>query len=317
MQMKKLFAGDPSAPDVSVVGLGCNNFGMRIDEAQTRTVVHKALDAGINFFDTAEMYGGDGVSEEYLGKALGSRRGEILLTTKFGYSPLDGSRGNIIKSVEGSLKRLGTDYLDLYQIHKPDPETPIEETLEAMDKLVRDGKVRHIACSNYSGAQLDEARAASAKGGFAPYVTAQSQYSLLNREVEDEVLPACRKHGIGFLPFFPLESGLLTGKYKRGVAAPEGTRLSDERFAGRFLKEESFDVVERLEAFAKARGHTILELALSWLVSKPEVVCVIAGATKPEQIEQNIAAARWSLSEDEFAQVDRLTRTTQPARVDS
>ena len=313
MQMKKLFAGDPSAPEVSVVGLGCNNFGMRIDEAQTGIVVNKAIDAGINFFDTAEMYGGGGVSEEYLGKALGSRRGEILLTTKFGYSPPDGSRGNIVKSLEGSLKRLRTDYLDLYQIHKPDPETPIEETLEAMDSLVQQGKVRYIGCSNYSGAQLDEARAASAKGGFAPYVTLQNGHSLLNREVEDEVLPACREHGVGFIPFFPLESGLLTGKYKRGETAPEGTRLSDERFAGRFLKQERFDVVERLEAFAKARGHTLLELALSWLVSKPEVVCVIAGATKPEQIDQNIAAAQWTLSEEEFAEVDELTRSPQPA----
>jgi len=311
--MKKLFAGDPSAPEVSAVGLGCNNFGMRIDETQTGIVVNKAIDAGINFFDTAEMYGGGGVSEEYLGKALGSRRGEILLTTKFGYSPPDGSRGNIVKSLEGSLKRLGTDYLDLYQIHKPDPKTPIEETLEAMDSLVRQGKVRYIGCSNYSGAQLDEARAASAKGGFAPYVTVQNGHSLLNREVEDEVLPACREHGVGFIPFFPLESGLLTGKYKRGETAPEGTRLSDERFAGRFLKQERFDVVERLEAFAMAQGHTLLELALSWLVSKPEVVCVIAGATKPEQIDQNIAAAQWTLSEDEFAQVDRLTRTPQTA----
>lgn len=313
MRMKKLFAGDPSAPEVSVVGLGCNNFGMRIDETQTGIVVNKAIDAGINFFDTAEMYGGGGVSEEYLGKALGSRRGEILLTTKFGYSPPDGSRGNIVKSLEGSLKRLGTDYLDLYQIHKPDPKTPIEETLEAMDSLVRDGKVRYIGCSNYSGAQLDEARAASAKGGLTPYVTVQNGYSLLNREVEDEVLPACREHGVGFIPFFPLESGLLSGKYKRGVAPAEGMRLSDERFAGRFLKQERFDVVERLEAFAMGQGHTLLELALSWLVSKPEVVCVIAGATKPEQIDQNIAAAQWTLSEDEFAEVDRLTRTPQPA----
>ncbi len=313
MQMKKLFAGDKAAPDVSVIGLGCNNFGMRIDEAQTGIVVNKAIDAGINFFDTAEMYGGGGVSEEYLGKALGSRRGEIILTTKFGYSPPDGSRGNIVKSLERSLKRLRTDYLDLYQIHKPDPETPIEETLEAMDSLVRQGKVRYIGCSNYSGAQLDEARAASDKGGFAPYVTLQNGHSLLNREVEDEVLPACRAHGVGFIPFFPLESGLLTGKYKRGETAPEGTRLSDERFAGRFLKQERFDVVERLEAFAKARGHTLLELALSWLVSKPEVVCVIAGATKPEQIDQNIAAAQWTLSEEEFAEVDELTRSPQPA----
>ncbi len=312
MQMKKLFAGDKAAPDVSVIGLGCNNFGMRIDEAQTGIVVNKAIDAGINFFDTAEMYGGGGVSEEYLSKALGSRRGEILLTTKFGYSP-DGSRENITKSIEGSLKRLRTDYLDLYQIHKPDPETPIEETLEAMDSLVQQGKVRYIGCSNYSAAQLDEARAASVKGGFAPYVTLQSGHSLLSRDVEDEVLPACREHGVGFIPFFPLESGLLTGKYKRGEAAPEGTRLSDERFAGRFLKQERFDVVERLEAFAKARGHTLLELALSWLVSKPEVVCVIAGATKPEQIDANIAAAQWTLSEEEFAEVDALTRTPQPA----
>ena len=313
MQMKKLFAGDPSAPDVSVVGLGCNNFGMRIDEAQTDIVVNKAIDAGINFFDTAEMYGGGGVSEEFLGKAMGSRRGEILLTTKFGYAPPDGSPGNITKSLEGSLKRLGTDYLDLYQIHNPDPETPIAETLEALDGLVKQGKVRYIGCSNYSGAQLDEARAASTAGGFAPYVTAQNGHSLLDRKVEVELLPACRTHGVGFIPFFPLESGLLTGKYQRGVTPPEDTRMSNERFAGRFLKDESFDAVARLEAFAKAQGHTILELALSWLVSKPEVVCVIAGATKPEQIDQNIAGAQWKLSEDEIAEVDKLTRAPQPA----
>ncbi len=312
MQMKKLFAGDPAAPDVSIVGLGCNNFGMRIEAAQTDVVVNKAIDAGINFFDTAEMYGGGGVSEEYLGKALASRRGEILLTTKFGYSP-DGSPTNITKSIEGSLKRLGTDYLDLYQIHKPDPDTPIEETLEALDKLVREGKVRYIGCSNYSGAQLDEARAASEKGGFAPYVTAQNGHSLLDREVEDELLPACAKHGVGFIPFFPLESGMLTGKYKRGVTPPEDTRLSNERFAGRFMLDESFDVIERLDAFAQGQGHTLLELAFSWLASKPEVVCVIAGATKPEQIDQNVAAAGWTLSDDEMAEVDALTRSPQPA----
>ena len=306
MKTKPLFAGDPSAPEVPVVGLGCNNFGMRCDEAGTKSVVNAALDAGITFFDTAEMYS-EGKSEEFLGKALGAHRKEVWVATKFGYS-VDASRKNILSSVEASLNRLGTDYIDLYQVHKPDPDTPIEETLETMNGLVSEGKVRFIGCSNYSGEQLDEARAASGNGS-APFVTAQNRYSLLHREIEADLVPACRNHGVGILPFFPLESGMLTGKYRRGQKPPKDTRLgASEGFAKRFISDRSFDIVERLDAFVGGSGHTLLELAISWLACQPEVTSVIAGATKPEQIEQNVKAADWTLSAEELAEVDRITR---------
>ena len=307
MEMKKLCANLPDAPDVSIVGLGCNNFGMRIDEDQTRAVVHKALDVGINFFDTAETYGGGGVSEEYLGRALGPRRKDIILGTKFGYG-VDGSKENVVKSVEGSLKRLGTDVIDLYTLHKPDPETPIEETLEAMDALVKAGKVRYIGCSNFSGEQLDEAIAVSSANDLAPFVAVQNRLSLLRREAEDDIVPASGRLGVGFVPFFPLESGMLTGKYARGAVPDDAHRMTHmARMAEQALTDANYDIVERLQAFATAKGRTILELAMSWLAMKPEVISVIAGATRPEQVEANATAAAWKMSADEIGEIDRLT----------
>ncbi len=309
MDMKKLCTNLPDAPDVSIIGLGCNNFGMRIDEDRTRAVVHKALDVGINFFDTAEMYGGGGKSEEYLGRALGPRRKDIILGTKFGYGPgTDATKESVVKSVEGSLKRLGTDTIDLYTLHKPDPGTPIEETLEALDGLVRAGKVRYIGCSNFSGDQLDEAMAASGAGDLAPFVAAQNRLSLLRREAEADIVPACARHGAGFVPFFPLESGMLTGKYARGSALDEGHRLANMKpLAEQALTDANFDIVETLQTYASNKDHTLLELAMSWLAAKPEVISVIAGATTPAQVEQNSIAAAWKLSADEIGEIDKLT----------
>ena len=275
---------------VSAVGLGCNNFGMRCDAEQTRAVVHKALDAGITLFDTADIYGGRGASEKLLGQALGTRRKDIVLATKFsgpmGDSPLD--RGG---------SRLGTDYIDLFQMHFPDPETPIEETLDALGELVKQGKVRYIGCSNFAGWQLVESLWASQRRGVAPFVSAQNHYNLLERAIRHELLPACAKHRIGLLPYFPLASGLLTGKYKRGEQPSKDTRLGvwGER-ASRLLNDNSFAKVEALEAFAKARGKSLLDLAFGWLLSQPEVPSVIAGATQPEQVAGNVAAGEYRLS---------------------
>ena len=288
---------------VSAVGLGCNNFGMRCDAEQTRAVVHKALDAGITLFDTADIYGGRGASEKLLGQALGTRRKDIVLATKFsgpmGDSPLDrgGSRRYVYRALEASLSRLGTDYIDLFQMHFPDPETPIEETLDALGELVKQGKVRYIGCSNFAGWQLVESLWASQRRGVAPFVSAQNHYNLLERTIRHELLPACAKHRIGLLPYFPLASGLLTGKYKRGEQPSKDTRLGvwGER-ASRLLNDNSFAKVEALEAFAKARGKSLLDLAFGWLLSQPEVPSVIAGATQPEQVAGNVAAGEYRLS---------------------
>ena len=296
---------------VSVVGLGCNNFGQRCDQAQTRAVVAKALDLGVTLFDTADVYGGGGVSEEYLGKALESRRGEVVLATKFGMpmgeGPLrrGGSRRWMMQAAENSLRRLGTEYIDLYQIHFPDAGTPIEETLRALDDLVRQGKVRYVGCSNFAGWQVVEAAWTARTAGLAQFVSAQNFYNLLERNVERELVPACNAHGLGVLPYFPLASGLLTGKYQRGAAAPEGTRLSAPRFKGA-LSDKNFDKVEKLAAFAAVAGPSLLELAIGWLASQPHVPSVIAGATKPEQVEANVRAASWKLSAAELAKVNEV-----------
>ena len=296
---------------VSVVGLGCNNFGQRCDQAQTRAVVAKALDLGVTLFDTADVYGGGGVSEEYLGKALESRRGEVVLATKFGMpmgeGPLrrGGSRRWMMQAAENSLRRLGTEYIDLYQIHFPDAGTPIEETLRALDDLVRQGKVRYVGCSNFAGWQVVEAAWTARTAGLAQFVSAQNFSNLLERNVERELVPACNAHGLGVLPYFPLASGLLTGKYQRGAAAPEGTRLSAPRFKGA-LSDKNFDKVEKLSAFAADAGHSLLELAIGWLASQPHVPSVIAGATKPEQVEANVRAASWKLSAAELAKVNEV-----------
>ncbi len=298
--------------EVSVAGLGCNNFGMRIDEDATQAVVDAAIAAGINFFDTADLYGGT-KSEEFLGRVLGARRDGVVLATKFGMlkPPEDsgltgGSPAWVAQACEDSLRRLGTDRVDLYWLHAPDAETPIGDTLEALDALVQAGKVREIGCSNFSAAQLEEADAAAKERGVRPFATVQNDYSLLQREPEKEVLPACARLGIAFVPYFPLASGLLTGKYKRGEAPPEGTRLAQWGAPS----DERFDVVEKLETFAASHGHTVHELALSWLATKPEVASVIAGATKPEQVRTNVAATtEWELRAEELAEVDRLTAT--------
>ena len=299
---------------VSRVGLGCNNFGMRCDQEQTDRVVGRALDLGVTLFDTADVYGGAGKSEEFLGKALGSRRREIVLATKFGAPMGQGLMGAkasyVARAVEASLTRLGTDYIDLYQLHFPDPTTPVEETLRALDECVRAGKVRYIGCSNYSGWQLVEALWTSKHNGLAAYVTAQNQYSLLDRRIERELAEAAKKYTVGILPYFPLASGLLTGKYQRGAEPPKGTRLAAMGARSeRFLNDRNMAVVERLQSFAESRGHTLLELAFSWLACQPYVPSVIAGATRPEQIDANVNAAGWQLSAEEMSEVDKLTKS--------
>jgi aryl-alcohol dehydrogenase-like predicted oxidoreductase len=295
---------------VSVVGLGCNNFGMRIDAAQTQAVVDAAIDAGITLFDTADIYGGT-KSEEFLGQALGKRRHEIVLATKFGMQiggdpkRRGGSRKWIMRAVEDSLTRLKTDYIDLYQHHQPDADTPVDETLRALDDLVSQGKVRYLGCSNYTGWQIADADWTAS--GQSRFISAQNLYSLLERGVEAEVLPACEHFGLGFLPFFPLASGLLSGKYKRGEAPPEGTRLAAWGARGaQAMNDRNFDRIEALEAWASERGHTILELAFAWLLGHEAVSSVIAGATSPEQVRTNAATAEWRLTPDEVAEVGKL-----------
>jgi aryl-alcohol dehydrogenase-like predicted oxidoreductase len=298
-------------PELSVVGLGCNNFGMAIDAQAAAAVVRTALDAGINHFDTAEMYSG-GQSEEMLGAALGSRRDEAVIATKFlprkGDEPYrPGSfAARIREAADGSLRRLGTDRIDLYYQHFPDPEAPVEEALETLDDLVRAGKVRHIASSNVSADQIAAAAAAADARGWAAFCGTQIHWNLLNREVEESVVPAAEAAGLGVVPYFPLASGLLTGKYRRNAPFPEGTRLArQERFAAA-ATDENFDRVEAYEAFAEAQGHTLTELAIAWLLAQPTVASVIAGATRPEQVAANVAAAGWTLSPEEAAEVVAL-----------
>lgn len=293
--------------EVSVVGLGCNNFGRRLDSDATSAVVDAALDQGINFFDTADVYGGT-KSEEFLGRALGQRREEVVIATKFGAKVDEqrmGARPEYVRqAAEESLRRLRTDRIDLYQLHRPDPEVPIEDTLGALDELVRAGKVREIGCSNFSAAQLRAAEAAARVGG-ARFVSVQNEYSLLHREAERDVLPECERLGIAFIPYFPLASGLLTGKYRKGQPAPEGSRLQSRR-GDSLLTDRNLAVVERLIEFSESRGHTILELAISWLLERPAVASVIAGATSPEQVRSNVAAAGWRLTEEELAEIDAI-----------
>jgi aryl-alcohol dehydrogenase-like predicted oxidoreductase len=300
------------------VGIGTNNFGGRMDAAAAQRVVDAALDLGAGFFDTADVYGA-GQSEEFLGKALGARRSRAIIATKLG-NPMRGSkfpeggasRAAIMYAAEESLRRLGTDYIDLYQIHRPDPKTPIEETLRAFDDLVRQGKVRHIGNSNFDGAQIDAAAAVSRERKLAAFCSAQNHYSLLTRGIEKDVVPACERHGLGVLPYFPLESGMLTGKYRRGEAPPEGTRLGtfakqNPAGAQRFMNEANFAKVEKLQAIADAGGHTVLDMAFGWLLSRPYVACVIAGATRPEQVEANVKAAAWRPTAEVSRRIDEIT----------
>jgi aryl-alcohol dehydrogenase-like predicted oxidoreductase len=295
-----------STLEVSVVGLGCNNFGGRSDEAASRAVIDAALDAGVTFLDTADVYGDRGGSEEIVGRALAGRRDRVVLATKFGHDLGDGetargARPYIRKAIEASLRRLQTEWIDLYQYHRPDGVTPLEETLVALDELVQEGKVRAIGSSNFTAAMVEEAHAIATERGLTPFVSEQSQYSWVAREAEDELLPACERLGIGFIPYFPLASGLLTGKYRRGEPAPEGTRLH-----GRELDEERLERVERLEQLARDFGVSLLELAIGGLAAQPAVASVIAGATKPEQVRANAAAGEWVPTDEQLAALRSL-----------
>ncbi|MEN3384939.1 MAG: hypothetical protein V7608_4983 [Hyphomicrobiales bacterium] len=297
---------------VSLVGLGCNNFGGRMDLESSTKVIHRAIDAGITLFDTADAYGNQGGSETVLGQVLGERRKDIVLATKFGL-PMDegekngASRRYIMSAVEASLRRLKTEWIDLYQVHRHDPLTPIEETLETLTDLVRAGKVRYFGCSNFTAAQMTEAQWAAKHHGLHGFVSAQDEYSLLKRGLDTENLPMMERYGLGLLPYFPLASGLLTGKHSRGALAA-GSRLTTPAFTGRFTTDANFDIVEKLDAFVKARGRTLLELAFSWLAARPTVGSVIAGATKPEQIEANVKATGWALSAEDMAEIDKITK---------
>jgi aryl-alcohol dehydrogenase-like predicted oxidoreductase len=292
--------------------VGCNNFGGRIDENRSREVIDAALDVGINFFDTADMYA-NGKSEGLLGRFLGPRRREVIVATKFGNEMEGQGRGArpeyVRKALDASLNRLRTDYVDLYQQHVPDPDVPIEETLGALDALVKAGKVREIGCSNFSAEQIREARKASdARPGSARFVSVQNEYSLLHREPEDEVLPECERLGLAFLPFFPLMSGLLTGKYRKGQPIPQDTRVAKYERYNKLLTEENLDKVEALADFAESRGRTLLELAFSWLLAHRVVASVIAGATSAEQVRNNAAAADWNLTPADLEEIDSLLR---------
>jgi len=294
--------------DVSVAGLGCNNFGWRIDADATAAVVNAAIDSGINFFDTADVYGG-GQSEEYLGRALKGRREKVLIATKFGMKMADGKEGAqsayIRQAASDSLRRLGTDHIDLYQLHRPDPSTPISDTLGALSELVKAGKVREIGCSNFSAQQLREAAQVSLHTGAPRFVSVQNNYSLLHREPEAEVLPECQALGIAFLPYFPLANGLLTGKYRKGQPFPKSSRAEDG-FGPKVFTDENLELAEQLRSFAESRGHTLLELSMAWLASRSVISSVIAGAKTPEQVRANASAVSWRLTDAEVAAVNAM-----------
>jgi aryl-alcohol dehydrogenase-like predicted oxidoreductase len=313
---------------ISVVGLGCNNFGGRIDEGASRKVIDKAFDLGITHFDTADVYGhysasggvdfaGKGGSERILGKYLGDRRKDIVLATKFS-QPMDeagrkagASRRHAIEAVEESLTRLNTDWIDLYYVHFNDPRTPLEETLRALDDLIRSGKVRYIAMSNFPAWRAVEAVWTSRLHNLNGFIACQDEYSLLARHHEKELIPALAAHDVGFIPYYPLAGGALTGKYRKDTPLPEGGRLSQgKRYSDRFFSDERAEIVEGLIAFAEARGHSLLELAISWLAAQPQVGSIIAGATRPDQLEANANAAGWKLSAEDLAEIDRITLGT-------
>ena len=295
---------------VSEIGLGANNFGRRLDVEGTATVIDRALDVGINLIDTANTYGGGRRSEEYIGLALKGKREEALIATKAAMSMGDGpndkgaSRHHLTSELEISLRTLGTDYVDLYQVHFPDDDTPIDETMRALNDMVAQGKVRYIGCSNFAAWQVCEAIWTSRANGLAPFVSVQPHYSMMERTVEAELVPFCREYDVGILPYFPLASGFLTGKYRRGHAAPEGTRLA-EGDRGMFT-DRNFDLLDSLAAFASNRGRTVLELAFAWLLANPNVSSVIAGATRTEQVDSNANAANWELTAEEKSEVDAL-----------
>ncbi|TCR68702.1 aldo/keto reductase [Bosea sp. BK604] len=300
---------------VSLVGLGCNNFGGRIDDESTRKVIDKAIDSGITLFDTADVYGNRGGSEEVMGKLLGDRRKQIVLATKFGMVMDEagikkgGSRRYIMDAVEASLKRLKTDWIDLYQMHRYDPLTPIDETLRTLEDLISQGKVRYIGCSNFASWQVGDAAWTAKLLGTERFVSCQDEYSLMVRGAEKELIPAAMHYNMGLLPYFPLANGLLTGKYKRNAPLPEGARMTREsQRAAEVLTDANWEKTEKLAAFCEARGKTLVELAFSWLAAQPVVSSVIAGATKPEQVEANVKAASWALTAEELAEIDTITK---------
>ncbi|MFQ5634806.1 MAG: aldo/keto reductase [Gammaproteobacteria bacterium] len=315
MDMKPL---SKSEIEVSAVGLGCMNFGMMCDQDATNRVVAAALDAGVNFFDVADIYGGShGKAETLLGKALGPHRAEIVLATKFvartggggGAADGGGSRDYIVSAVEDSLTRLATDYIDLYQHHFPDGSTPVEETLRALDDLVQQGKVRAVGCSNYSGAMLADAAGIAAGIGGTSFVSAQNRYSLLTRDIEADLVPVAQRHGVGILPYFPLESGLLSGKYRKDEKAPGDTRFGKWGGGGVFASDQRYAIVDRLRAWGEPLGRSVLDIAIGWLAAQPFVSSVIAGVTKPEQIRQNVAAAAWAPTAEQLAEIDTIAGT--------
>lgn len=298
---------------VSVAGLGCNNFGRRCNPSETAAVVHAALDAGVTLFDTADFYSG-GLSEDYLGKALGPRRKDVVVATKFGLQlsqgPYEGgaSRCYIVRACEASLKRLGTDHIDLYQLHFPDAATPVEETLRALDDLVRAGKILYAGSSNYAGWQIADAAWIAKTNGLSPYISAQNHYSLLDRRIEREVIPAAEAFGVGILPYFPLASGMLTGKYKRGQPAPNDSRLAaNPDRAKQALSDQNFDTIEALSTFAEARGKGVLDVAIAWLLGQKAVGSVISGATSADQVKANVTAAAWDMPKADWDEVNKMT----------
>jgi aryl-alcohol dehydrogenase-like predicted oxidoreductase len=302
-----------SGLQVSAVGLGCNNFGRQCDFDSTKAVVHRALDLGVTLFDTADVYGG-GLSEEYLGRILGARRQDVIVATKFGVQRGEGGptvsapRHYILRAVEASLRRLNTDYIDLYQLHWPDPNTPIDEILDTLDTVVRQGKVRYIGHSNFAGWQVVQGHYAALERNTVRFVSAQNHYNLLQRSVEAELVPSCQAYGLSVLPYFPLASGFLTGKYRRNQERPAGSRLQTGAAADRIMSEKNWRMLERLEAFAKARDRTLVDLAVGWLASLPHVGSVIVGATRPDQVDQNVAAGEWRLSAGELGAIDALAQ---------
>jgi aryl-alcohol dehydrogenase-like predicted oxidoreductase len=305
-----------SGLQVSALGLGCNNIGRQVDQAGTQAIVDMCLEHGMTFFDTADVYGAErGRSEEFLGRALKPHRRDVVIATKGSGVMGDGpywsgaSRRYLMDALDASLRRLDTDYIDLYQVHFPDPRTPIEETLRALDDMVRSGKVRYVGCSNYSCVQIADAAAVASREHLTPLISAQNRYNMLERDIEKDVVPASLEHGLGVLPFYPLAAGLLTGKYRADEPPPEGTRLtSGIHFYAGVLENADFPLIERLTDFAQERGHTLLELAIGWLASQPAVGSVMTGATRVEQIEQNIKSCEWRLTPAELDQIDELMK---------
>ena len=301
---------------VSVVGLGTDTFGVGADEKIARAIVDQALDVGVNYIDTADVYGGR-LSEQFVGNAVKGKRARVIIATKFGASLSEdgkefthlegrGTRDYIMKAVDASLKRLDTDYIDLYQFHMPDPKTPVEDTLRALDELTRSGKVRYVGCSNIAAWELCEALWVSQVAKLVSFVSIQPKYNLLDRRIEDELVPCCKAYNIGIIPWFPLAAGFLTGKYRRGQPFPPGTRFSNKPvFYKQFISDANFDMLDKLEAFARERGYNVAELAISWLVSQPFISTVIAGATKTEQVSANVAAANWKLTAADMANLDK------------